>query len=80
MNVTGEAPSTHPAPLKLEFDSDAKGISGGTFRWRGTKLHYDLGSRTNGGMYYSCKDQNGTVGVYTSLEPLVLLLSVSSFE
>ena len=72
LNVTDDA--THPAPLKLELANEATGINGGTFRWRGTKLYYDFGTRTNNGLYFSCQDKNGTVGVYTALEP-----SVASF-
>ncbi|THH11902.1 hypothetical protein EW145_g322 [Phellinidium pouzarii] len=69
LNVTGvdEVGYTHPAPLKLELGERAEGVDG-LFRWRGTKLHFDLGKRTNNGLYFSCQSKNGTKGVYTSLD------------
>lgn len=68
-NVTEVA--GHPAPLKLEFSDEKEGVTGGTWRWRGTMLHYDLGKSTNKGLYFNCKTSSGTRGVYMSLEESV---------
>ena len=69
-NVTGEA--THPVPYKLALGSKPEGVTGGTWRWRGTMLYFDLGSKTNHGLYFSCQLRDGTRGVYIALEPYVL--------
>ena len=71
LNVTDDA--AHPGPLKLELAEDAGGVTGGVWRWRGTKLYYDLGPRTNGGLFFACRTRSGTRGVYTALEPCVPL-------
>jgi len=67
MNVTDV--SGHLAPLRLEISEDAVGIQDGVWRWRGTKLHYDLGKRSNNGVWFSCQTKGGKPGVYTSLIP-----------
>ena len=67
MNVTDDA--NHPAPLRLELDTEAKGIKGGEWRWKGTALYYDLGNESNNGLFFSCRRGSGYLGVYTSLQP-----------
>ncbi|EJD01499.1 uncharacterized protein FOMMEDRAFT_169608 [Fomitiporia mediterranea MF3/22] len=71
LNVTAtndSSGSPHPAPLKIELGEDAKGLDG-TWRWRGTKLFFDYGKRTNNGLYFSCPTRNGRA-VYTSLDSM----------
>jgi len=67
MNVTG-VPG-HPAPLKLELSESADGLQDGAWRWRGTKLHYDMGKLSNSGVWFSCQTKGGKPAVYTSLIP-----------
>lgn len=59
----------HFAPLKLELGEKKEGVSGGIWRWRGTMLHYDLGQKSNKGLYYSCESKSGMRGVYMSIDP-----------
>jgi len=68
LNVTNS--DAHPAPLKLELGENTDGISGGVWRWRGTKLHFDLGTQTNKGLYFSCPMKDGSQAVYTSLHDM----------
>ncbi|KAI5120686.1 hypothetical protein M0805_006975 [Coniferiporia weirii] len=71
LNVTGidSAGRPHPAPLKLELSDEPGGVDG-TFHWRGSKLHFDLGQRSNKGLYYKCQAKSGVRGVYTSLDDI----------
>ncbi|KAL1659635.1 hypothetical protein GGF50DRAFT_130888 [Schizophyllum commune] len=43
-------------PLQLVAGEPSDAVSGGRWRWAGTRLMYDLGERTNRGLYYSCPD------------------------
>ncbi|KAH8118690.1 hypothetical protein DFH11DRAFT_1502254 [Phellopilus nigrolimitatus] len=72
LNVTGvdEAGQPHPAPLKLEIGERAEGLVNGVWRWRGTKLFFDLGKRSNKGLYFSCQTKNGMRAVYTALDDM----------
>ncbi|TDL29888.1 hypothetical protein BD410DRAFT_798357 [Rickenella mellea] len=65
MNVTGTA----PIGLKLELGNKAKGVRGGTWSYRGTMLWYELGKKTNYGLFYSCFDKDGYMGVYITMDP-----------
>ncbi|KLO19957.1 hypothetical protein SCHPADRAFT_924225 [Schizopora paradoxa] len=67
MNVT-DVPG-HPAPLKLEISDEEDGLQYGVWRWRGTKLHYDLGKLSNDGVWLKCQTKGGKPGIYTSLIP-----------
>lgn len=69
LNVT-DTPG-HPAPLKLEISDDVDGLQYGVWRWRGTKLHYDLGKLSNNGVWFVCQMKGGRPAVYTSLIPYV---------
>ncbi|ESK95993.1 hypothetical protein Moror_7338 [Moniliophthora roreri MCA 2997] len=59
VNTTEPHYPTGEIPLQLMLDTQRKGIANGNFRWRGTMLHYDLGGRTNGGVYYHCPTPEG---------------------
>jgi len=68
MNVT--VSDVHPAPLMLDLSEEADGVEGGVWRWRGTKLHYDLGTRSNDGLFFWCGADSIAPGVYMSLDPM----------
>ena len=66
MNVTEKS----PVPLKLVANKTAKGVSGGTWRWQGTRLFYDYGTKSNLGLFYHCIFHQGEGhGVYMTLDP-----------
>ena len=67
LNVTGTtvSPDLH---YKLSMGTKQEGL-GGSWRWRGTMLHYDLGKRTNKGLFYFCQTEGGDWGVFLKLEP-----------
>ncbi|KAL1678128.1 hypothetical protein EV122DRAFT_212714 [Schizophyllum commune] len=55
--ATVNASTTSPdEPLQLVAGEPSNAVSGGRWRWAGTRLMYDLGERTNRGLYYSCPD------------------------
>ncbi|KAI4520648.1 hypothetical protein K525DRAFT_203175 [Schizophyllum commune Loenen D] len=65
-NVTG-MPNE---PLQLvAADSDARALTGGTWRWAGTRLIYDHYGRTNRGTYYACATEGGGSGVFMNMQP-----------
>ncbi|EKM59164.1 uncharacterized protein PHACADRAFT_191481 [Phanerochaete carnosa HHB-10118-sp] len=42
-------------------------VKGGSWRWQGTMLLYEYGSTNNSGVYYSCQDTNGLMGLFLFL-------------
>lgn len=64
-NVTGR----DDFPLQISVGEDYDGMSGGTWRWQGTRLFYDYGSSTNMGIYYSCRTDYGFYSVGFYLKP-----------
>ena len=57
-------------PLQLvAADSDARALTGGTWRWAGTRLIYDHYGRTNRGTYYACATEGGGSGVFMNMQP-----------
>ncbi|KAH7914360.1 hypothetical protein BJ138DRAFT_1144109 [Hygrophoropsis aurantiaca] len=60
---------TADAPLQVTISEKSEGLSGGRWRWRGTMLYYDLGSKTNQGLFYTCQDKSGAHGVFMFLDP-----------
>ncbi|KAL1747452.1 hypothetical protein HDZ31DRAFT_31866 [Schizophyllum fasciatum] len=65
-NVTG-LPND---PLQLvAADSDARALTGGIWRWAGTRLIYDHYGRTNRGTYYACALEGGGSGVFMNMQP-----------
>ncbi|GLB33803.1 hypothetical protein LshimejAT787_0106870 [Lyophyllum shimeji] len=56
-------------PLQLVTGKKQAGIRSGTWRWQGTVLNYDQGSRGNTGLFYSCTLEDGTSGVFMFLQP-----------
>ncbi|KAF9009072.1 hypothetical protein BDQ17DRAFT_1349476 [Cyathus striatus] len=65
INVT----STSEFPLQLIVGTKQAGISTGSWRWRGTMLYYDQGSRGNQGLFYTCTTDSGLPGVFMFLQP-----------
>ncbi|KAK7049528.1 hypothetical protein VNI00_005559 [Paramarasmius palmivorus] len=62
VNIVNTTEVVHPTgqvPLQLTLDTKRKGITNGSFRWRGDMLHYDIGGATNGGVYYHCPTADG---------------------
>ncbi|KAL5507870.1 hypothetical protein ACEPAH_5488 [Sanghuangporus vaninii] len=59
----------HPAPLKIEISEEPKGLDG-TWRWSGTKLYFEVGNRSNKGLYFSCVTNGGARALYTALEDM----------
>ncbi|KIJ70570.1 hypothetical protein HYDPIDRAFT_172360 [Hydnomerulius pinastri MD-312] len=60
---------TADAPLQLIVSEKQGGLTGGHWRWRGTMLYFDLGKKTNQGLYYTCQDKTGKFGVFMFLDP-----------
>ncbi|KAH7929441.1 hypothetical protein BV22DRAFT_1080897 [Leucogyrophana mollusca] len=60
---------TADAPLQVTVGEKQGGLSGGRWRWRGTMLYYDLGKKTNQGLFYTCQDKSGAHGVFMFLDP-----------
>ncbi|KAF8914592.1 hypothetical protein CPB85DRAFT_519397 [Mucidula mucida] len=56
------------APMQLIIDRKHVGVSGGSWKWRGTRLHYHHGNHNNAGVFYSCPTENGGTGVYLVLK------------
>ncbi|TRM67579.1 hypothetical protein BD626DRAFT_564505 [Schizophyllum amplum] len=65
VNVTG-VPNE---PLQLVAGDDARGLTGGQWRWAGTRLMYDHYGRSNRGTYYACAFENGGSGVFMNMQP-----------
>ena len=42
-------------------------VRGGTWRWQGTQLFYELGTANNGGVYYGCQNTDGLMGLFLFL-------------
>ena len=59
--------SSPDEPLQLVAGEPSDAVSGGRWRWAGTRLMYDLGERTNRGQYYSCPDGS----VYMNMQEYV---------
>ena len=60
----------HPRhlPLQLVVGDRTGGVSGGRWRWQGTRLFYENGEQTNQGLFYSCADVNGLNGLFLFLQ------------
>ncbi|KAJ7890817.1 hypothetical protein B0H13DRAFT_2340815 [Mycena leptocephala] len=58
-------------PLQLVVGKQRTGtISGGTWKWRGTMLNYELSeSARNGGVFYFCPLEDNTTGIFMFLSP-----------
>jgi hypothetical protein len=56
-------------PLQLVVGKERGGVRGGSWRWQGTQLIYEHGKVTNQGVYYSCQDTNGLMGLFLFLSP-----------
>ena len=56
-------------PLQLIVSDKRDGVKGGSWRWQGTQLIYEQGKTTNSGVYYSCQDTNGLMGLYLFTTP-----------
>ncbi|KAL1747470.1 hypothetical protein HDZ31DRAFT_31968 [Schizophyllum fasciatum] len=61
VNVSATSPDE---PLQLVAGEHGGAVLGGRWRWAGTRLMYDLGVRTNRGLYYACPDG----GVYLNMQ------------
>ncbi|KAL0579676.1 hypothetical protein V5O48_002306 [Marasmius crinis-equi] len=59
INTTTIYPPTAEIPLQLVMDSKSKGVTNGSWKWRGTMLHYHFGGRSNGGVYFLCETEDG---------------------
>lgn len=56
-------------PLQLVVGSKREGVKGGGWRWQGTQLVYEQGKASNSGVYYSCQDTNGLMGLFMFMTP-----------
>jgi len=65
VNVT----KTGDFPLQLILGKKKTGVNDGIWRWQGTMLYYDLGSKGNMGLYYNCQLQDGSTGIFMFLQP-----------
>lgn len=61
-------------PLQLVVGNKREGVKGGSWRWQGTRLFYEQGSAHNSGVYYSCQDTNGLMGLFLFLRGLVFFV------
>lgn len=55
-------------PLQVVVGNKRGGVKGGVWRWQGTRLFYEQGSADNSGVYYSCQDTNGLMGLFFFLK------------
>ena len=78
VNVVNATQSSQ-LPLQIVVGK-AKGdvVKGGSWRWQGTMLFYEYGSAHNSGVYYSCQDTNGFMGLFLFLKGWVSLLILSA--
>ncbi|KAK0468358.1 uncharacterized protein EV420DRAFT_1474037 [Desarmillaria tabescens] len=67
-NVTTIPPGATQVPLQLALDTKHSGVAGGSWKWRGTRLHYHHGAASNGGIFYSCPLEDGSVGLFLFLQ------------
>ena len=71
--ATVNASTTSPdEPLQLVAGEPSDAVTGGRWRWAGTRLMYDLGERTNRGLFYSCPDGS----VYMNMQEYVYALGL----
>lgn len=56
-------------PLQLVVGKQREGVKGGGWRWQGTMLVYEQGRATNNGVYYSCQDTSGLMGLFMFMIP-----------
>lgn len=56
-------------PLQLVVSKKRGGVKGGGWRWQGTQLVYEQGRAGNSGVYYSCQDTNGLMGLFMFMTP-----------
>ncbi|KAG7449217.1 uncharacterized protein BT62DRAFT_1073719 [Guyanagaster necrorhizus] len=71
-NVTTIPPGATHVPLQLALDTKHNGVDGGSWKWRGPRLHYHHGAASNGGTFYSCPLEDGSVGLFLFLQVSVL--------
>ncbi|KAF8605359.1 hypothetical protein BDV93DRAFT_554734 [Ceratobasidium sp. AG-I] len=63
MNVT-EIHGSHDVPkLQLFLEEKQRGV-GGRWQWHDTTLHFQKGEWSNKGLFHSCRDVNGSYGIY----------------
>lgn len=61
-------------PLQLVIGEHQDAVHGGRWRWADTRLMYDLGTRTNRGLFYTCPDlgaQGNPAGVFMNMQEYV---------
>ncbi|KAJ3869635.1 hypothetical protein EV359DRAFT_76440 [Lentinula novae-zelandiae] len=85
VNGTEDAPGTNQIPLQMMLDEQPGGINGGVWKWQGTMLIYQLGSKNNSGVYYDCMLPKGGRGLLTFLQGVPTprgcsLLTLHGFE
>lgn len=76
--VNSTLSSQLPLQIVVGDPGRQKVVKGGSWRWQGTMLFYEHGSAHNSGVYYSCQDTNGLMGLFTYLTGSVFLLAVSA--
>ncbi|PBK69613.1 hypothetical protein ARMSODRAFT_1018372 [Armillaria solidipes] len=67
-NVTTILPGATQVPLQLVLDTKHNGVKGGSWKWRGTRLHYHHGAASNSGIFYSCPLEDGSIGLFLFLQ------------
>ncbi|OBZ70452.1 hypothetical protein A0H81_09886, partial [Grifola frondosa] len=67
MNVHNSTGSPQ-LPLQLMVGKTRDVVTGGKWRWQGTMLFYEHGSQTNQGLFYSCQDTTGLMGLFLFLQ------------
>lgn len=55
-------------PLQMVLEEKPSGVPGGRWRWQGTMLFYENGVQNNQGLFYSCQNTEGLMGVYLFLQ------------
>ncbi|KIY71432.1 hypothetical protein CYLTODRAFT_418825 [Cylindrobasidium torrendii FP15055 ss-10] len=69
VNATEQLPDKRDqTPMQLVADTKTSGISGGQWKWRGTRLQYHQGSFSNYGVFYSCPLDAGGSGIFLTLK------------
>ncbi|KAJ6485006.1 hypothetical protein C8R47DRAFT_980592 [Mycena vitilis] len=58
-----------PLQLVVGKQPAATVVAGGSWRWRGSMLRYDLGVAGNSGVFYLCPLKDSTTGIFMFLEP-----------
>ncbi|KAI0092074.1 hypothetical protein BDY19DRAFT_928203 [Irpex rosettiformis] len=68
VNVRNSTVTSH-LPLQLVVGNERDGVKSGSWRWQGTQLVYEQWKTTNSGVYYSCQDTNGLMGLFLFTKP-----------